>query len=116
MTLTLFGPVTTAGLWIGGLAVMMGRLPQRVIIVGLVLFNTALTTIPINKRLCKPLIARALCQKLNNLFFEKSIDFWSQWCYTIIVPREGALNPGAMEGSQHLPCEYQRMFVGDFVR
>jgi hypothetical protein len=32
-TPTLFGLVTIAGLWIGGLAVMMGQLPPRVIIV-----------------------------------------------------------------------------------
>jgi len=37
-------------------------------------------------------------------------------CYTIIVPREGALNPWAMEGSQHQPCEYQIMCVGDFYK
>jgi hypothetical protein len=34
MILTLFGLATTAGLWTGGLVVMMGQLPQRVTIVG----------------------------------------------------------------------------------
>jgi len=34
MTLTLFGLATTVGLWTGGLAVMMGQLPQRVTIAG----------------------------------------------------------------------------------
>jgi glucose uptake protein GlcU len=49
-TPTLFGLVIIAGPWTGGLAVMMGLLPQRVIIVGLVLSSIASTTILIDKR------------------------------------------------------------------